>query len=88
MNVYDFKAPGVAMAMYNTDDVSVHTCDGLHLTDDGVWRVVDYWICARKFQDGYSEEDASVYEHQEHDHEEVSSTFALAFSFDCVVTLI
>lgn len=23
MNVYDFKAPGVAMAMYNTDDVSI-----------------------------------------------------------------
>lgn len=23
MNVYDFKGPGVAMAMYNTDDVRI-----------------------------------------------------------------
>ena len=57
MNVYDFKGPGVAMSMYNTDDVSVALISRK-------WRwiltnsQVDFWVRTFIVQDGAPEKDA------------------------------
>lgn len=56
MNVYDFKGPGVAMSMYNTDDVSAVStrnryCDLTHAS------LVHPRLCPCIFQDGSGQED-------------------------------
>lgn len=65
MNVYDFKGPGVALSMYNTDEVS--SCPGLvqriHNFGDQADRValcdvVDPRVRAFVLQDGHLQEDA------------------------------
>ncbi len=35
INVYDFKGPGVALAMYNTDDVSLRILLAVHPCEKG-----------------------------------------------------
>ena len=58
MNVYDFKGPGVAMSMYNTDDVSV-VSTGYSYYDPLHASLVDSRLCPFVFQDGSGQEDDS-----------------------------
>ena len=56
MDVYDFQGSGVAMTMYNTDEVSliwhhrnlIEHCHAVH-----------YWIRSCIIQDGHKQEDAT-----------------------------
>ena len=56
MDVYDFKGKGVALSMYNTDEV----CTML-LSNPSILMVciVYHWFCALFLQDGSSEENAA-----------------------------
>lgn len=56
MNVYDFKGKGVAMSMYNTDEVRIF----FNFEELYSWlcSVVYHWFCAFFVQDGFGEEDA------------------------------
>jgi hypothetical protein len=58
MNVYDFKGPGVAMAMYNTDEVSVLN-DETHTSDLRLLSTVYQRFRPLLVQNGYLQEDAS-----------------------------
>jgi len=56
MNVYDFKGPGVAMAMYNTDEVGIVQLQLWSLGKliaDWVDSIVNYWFRAFVVQDGF-----------------------------------
>lgn len=57
LDVYDFKGKGVAMSMYNTDEVRCPS-DCLEARADLKIFVVDHGLCAFVVQDGFSEEDA------------------------------
>ena len=61
LDVYDFKAGGVAMAMYNTDEVGAALFRSLQLplTAGVRYEIVDYWLRTRLVQDGFGQEDAS-----------------------------
>ena len=58
MNVYDFKGPGVAMSMYNTDDVSA-VSTGYSYYDPLHASLVNPRLCPFVFQDGSGQEDDS-----------------------------
>ena len=57
MNVYDFKGKGVAMAMYNTDDVRATVCSYSDVEADIAY-IVNTRICPLFVQDGVVQEDA------------------------------
>ena len=57
MNVYDFKGKGVAMSMYNTDEV--RTVAPSEEKRDANRMTVDLRLCTLFLQDGVAEEDAS-----------------------------
>ena len=61
LDVYDFKGKGVALAMYNTDDVRPLSPPRLVL-EKGVdvleGGLVDHGLCALVFQDGAVQKDA------------------------------
>lgn len=57
LDVYDFKGKGVAMSMYNTDEVRCPS-DCLEARADLKIFVVDHGLCAFVVQDGFTEEDA------------------------------
>jgi hypothetical protein len=56
MNVYDFKGKGVAMSMYNTDEVRLCYCWLSHPLNCGI--LVHHWLCTFIIQNGAGEEDA------------------------------
>ena len=56
LDVYDFQGSGVAMTMYNTDEVSLIW---LHKNLIERCHPVHYWICPCVIQDGPKQEDAT-----------------------------
>jgi hypothetical protein len=60
MNVYDFKGPGVALSMYNTDEVSSRYGLTHRIQADSffLWHIVYPRVRAFVLQDGHLQEDA------------------------------
>lgn len=59
LDVYDFKGKGVAMSMYNTDEVNSPGPTVLGVRAEFWGFIVDYGLRAFVFQDGFAEEDAA-----------------------------
>ena len=59
LDVYDFTGKGVALAMYNTDDVSSSFCFlSIRVFKISVFLTVHRWVCKCLIQDGDYKEDA------------------------------
>lgn len=58
LDVYDFKGKGVAMSMYNTDEVCRFERFGGATVHFG-YTLVDHGFCPLLFQDGLVKEDGS-----------------------------
>ena len=52
MDVYDFKGPGVAMSMYNTDEVRSTSCHFHHTYSTPTPFAVDHRLRSLLLQDG------------------------------------
>jgi hypothetical protein len=60
MHVYDFKGKGVAMSMYNTDEVRYPLLISILIPAHAFQNSVHHWIRPRFLQDGIDKEDAAI----------------------------